>query len=64
MPQKRIVERIPPTEALELHPGRMMQQYNEICNKEKKYYDIWQAKDHVVTGGYLGNKYMINNPKN
>ena len=60
--KKREVERVPPTEALELHPNRRMNILNEVCVKEKKYYDIWQAKDQIVTGGYLGNKYKINNP--
>ena len=50
-------------EALAITPNRAIKQYEEVCNKESGFYKQWQAQDHAATGGYLGHKYKINDPR-
>ena len=57
MPEK------PEPNAFYLNPTHVMMQYEEKCHKEMKYYKNWQNQDHIATGGYLGRKYKINDPK-
>ena len=45
------------------NPTHLEMQLSEKINKEKKFYSLWQKQDQIKTGGYLGNKYKINDPK-
>ena len=46
-----------------MNPTRAIKVYEEVCNKEIRCYKKWQAADQKKTGGYLGDKYKINDPK-
>ena len=43
-----------------MNPTNQAKMFEEKIIKEQKFYNKWQAQDQVKTGGYLGQKYKIN----